>query len=431
MTQIVTHFLTKHHFSVNPSDYNIIPALRADMNAKLGGDTSAWEDMTRTWLLPPDNPPKNERVIVIDAGGTNFRSSLVTFDANGNPTISDFKKTVMPGVAKELSKAEFFDAIADNIDYLKNKADRIGFCFSYSMTITKDGDGIPNSLSKEIKAKEVEGIPVGAALRAVLESRGWNKIRHIALLNDTVAALLAGAAGNGGKRYSSYIGFILGTGMNGAYIQPPLGGEERQIVVCENGKFGSFARSDFDAALDQKSQHPGEYMLEKCCSGGYLGPLGLVVLKAAAEDGIVSSGCAAALRGLNGLTLIELDGFLHEHGTEDGRFNKASFVEKSSNVIAACCKSADDAQVLFEILDALLERCAGYAASILASCLIQGGEGKTDPVCVLCNGTTFFKTYRLRERIESYLSRYADGIRYEIASKEDDITIGTATAGLV
>ncbi|MBQ7158616.1 MAG: hexokinase [Treponema sp.] len=422
MRETVLSFFTKHHFSVNAADYNIVSALRADMNAKLaGGKTNTWQDMNLTWMVPPENSPKNERVIVIDAGGTNFRSCLVTFDAEGKPAISDFQKTVMPGVAKELSKTAFFDAIADNIDYLKNKADRIGFCFSYSMTITKDGDGIPNSFSKEIKAGEVVGVPVGATLTAVLEKRGWNKIKHIALLNDTVAALLAGAAGNGGKRYSSYIGFILGTGMNGAYIQPAWKNEPQQIVVCENGKFGDFARSDFDEALDKKSQHPGEYMLEKCCSGGYLGALGLEVLQAAAKDGVVSAECAEALNKICDLTLIELDDFLHTANEQNSK----------ENVISACCKDENDRAILFEILDALIERCAGYAASILAACLLQSEAGKDEPVCILCNGTTFFKTYRLRERIESYLSKYASGIRYEIISKENDITIGTATAGLV
>ena len=418
MRETVLSFLKKHHFPVDAAAYNIVEPLMADMNVKLGGNQTAWQDMTHTWMLPPQNPPKNQSVIVIDAGGTNFRSCLVTFDKNGVPSISDFKKSVMPGVERELGKREFFDAISDNIDYLKNKATRIGFCFSYSMEITKDGDGIPRSFSKEIKASEVVGVPVGATLRETLLARGWNNIERISLLNDTVAALLAGAAGNGDKRYSSYIGFILGTGMNGAYIQPVLNGEARQIVVCENGKFGSFARSDFDAALDKKSQHPGEYMLEKCCSGGYLGTLGLEVLRAAAQDGIVSADCAAALSRLHDLSLVEMDEFLH---TPD----------KKENVIAYCCKDESDQKILFEVLDALIERCAGYAASILAACLKQSGAGKDDPVCILCNGTTFFKTYRLRERIESYLAQFADGIRYEIVSKENDITIGTATAGLV
>ena len=414
MRDSVSSFFTNHHFSVDTADYNLVRPLLADMNAKLGGDTSAWQDMTRTWLLPPEQPPRNQSVIVIDAGGTNFRSCLVTFGADGSPVVSDFRKGVMPGVERELSRQAFFDAVADNIGYLKDKADKIGFCFSYSMTITKDGDGIPHSLSKEVKAREVEGVPVGAALRETLAARGWH-VGRIALLNDTVAALLAGAA-SGGRRYSSYVGFILGTGMNGAYIQPALRGESRQIVVCENGKFGAVARSDFDISLDAKSLHPGEYMLEKCCSGGYLGSLAGEVLRAAAADGLVSASCAASLGRLPDVPLVVVDGFLH---TPDDR----------ENAIAACCATADDVAVLHEVLDALVERCAGYAASILAACLVQSGD-TDDPVCILCNGTTFYKTYRLRERIASYLARFAPGIRFDFVQKADDITIGTAIAAL-
>jgi hexokinase len=145
-----------------------------------------------------------------------------------------------------------------------------------------------------------------------------------------------------------------------------------------------------------------------------------------AEDGIVSSGCASGLRNLNELSLIELDDFLHGHAEKDADKEKASSVGK-------CCADEKDAAILFEVLDALVERCAGYAASILAACAEQSGAGKDSPICMLCNGTTFFKTYRLRERVEAYLSSYLapQGIRYEIVSKENDITIGTATAGLV
>ena len=67
----------------------------------------ASQDMIPTWDLPPAESPKNESVIVIDAGGTNFRSCLVTFDAEGNPEISELEKTSMPGIERELSKKEF------------------------------------------------------------------------------------------------------------------------------------------------------------------------------------------------------------------------------------------------------------------------------------------------------------------------------------
>ncbi|MCR5725080.1 MAG: hexokinase [Treponema sp.] len=426
MTDTVTSFLSKHRFPLPGEKRSIVDTLLADMRAGLSDPDKAYEDMIPTWMLPPADSPKNESVIVIDAGGTNFRSSLVTFSDCGTPSVSDFRKTSMPGVERELSKREFFDAIADNIDYLKNKASKIGFCFSYSMKITPDGDGIPNAFSKEIKAGEVVGCPVGATLKATLESRGWSKIDHIALINDTVAALLAGAAGvPEGVSYASYIGFILGTGMNAAYIQPEGSFDGRalkkQIVVCESGKAGGFARSDFDEAMDAKSQHKGEYQLEKCCSGAYLGPVALEMLHAAARDALVSEETAASLRALTSLTLIDADRFL--------------YAPRKAGCIADCIKNEADRAVVYELLDALVDRSAWYAANILTACAVQSGEGKdaSRPICMLCNGTTFFKTHHLRSRAEGYLEELLwreRGIFYEIVSKDDDITLGTAIAGL-
>lgn len=442
--------MIKNRFPLPDGERGIVNILLSDMNAGLKNLADSDEDMSLTWMLPPADPVKNERVIVIDAGGTNFRSCLVSFDAQGKAAISDFKKTVMPGVQREYSKTEFFEAIADNIDYLKNKASRIGFCFSYSMTITKDGDGIPNAFSKEIKAAEVVGCPVGSCLKAELEKRGW-KVDHIALLNDTVAALLAGAAGSEeGVEYSSYVGFILGTGMNGAYIQPEKdfglmeAGEgltaqvsggyrragaslirhvERQIVVCESGKTAKFSRSVFDETLDKKSQHPGDYQLEKCCSGAYLGPLALEVLHAACDEKeLLSAQTALSMRSLEHLSLIEMDEFLY------APFKKG--------VLSECIQSDEDRSVVFELLDSLIDRCAWYAASILCACVVQGGGGRdaSKPVCILCNGTTFYKTHHLKSRIEGYLNQLLwkeRGLFYEIVSKEDDITLGTAIAGLL
>lgn len=428
MLDAVTTFLKQHRFPLFDDERDIVAQLLSDMRAGLKNPADAYEDMIPTWMLPPAESPKNAKVIVIDAGGTNFRSCLVSFDGAGVPSISDFKKTTMPGVERELTKSEFFAAIADNIDYLKNKADRIGFCFSYSMTITKDGDGIPNAFSKEIKASEVVGCPVGATLCAELERRGWNKMQHIALLNDTVAALLAGAAGVAeGVAYASYIGFILGTGMNGAYIQPEaqFGDKSiaRQIIVCESGKTGGFARSDFDEALDAKSQHVGDYQLEKCCSGAYLGPLALEMLQTAAREGLFSAECSKALLSLPALTLIEASEFLY------APFTPANAIVRSLQ------PETNDRAVAYELIDAMVDRAALYAASILSACVVQSGAGRdaSKPVCLLCNGSTFYKTHKMRSRVEGYLETllWRDrGLSYEIVSKDDDITLGTAIAAL-
>ena len=41
-------------------------------------------------------------------------------------------------------------------------------------------------------------------------------------------------------------------------------------------------------------------------------------------------------------------------------------------------------------------------AAILAACVIQSGEGKCAdrPVCILCDGTTFYKTNKIFERVK-------------------------------
>ena len=424
----VSSFLLRHNFNAKIDVDACVQSILYDMDLglfKKGRKEKSGEDMIRTWMLPPEKAPKGQKIIVIDAGGTNFRSCLVSFDENGNASISDFKKTCMPGVERELSKVEFFNQFADNIDYLKNKADKIGFCFSYPMEITKDGDGITLGFSKEVKAPEVVGVPVGKTLVSVLESRGWNKISRITLLNDTVAALLAGrACARNGAEYSSYIGFILGTGMNAAYIQPAAekNGEsiEKQIVVCESGKCDKIGRSDFDLAVDKKTNGPGQFILEKCCSGAYLGKMGFELITTAAKEGLFSDETAKRVSALQDLTLIEMNMFLH-----------APF---EAGTVADLCADERDRKIVWELFDAAVERCAGYATAILGANAVQTGEGKNPlhPVAILCNGTTYAKTYNLRLRVESALYEYLTkkrGIFYEIVTAENDITLGTAVAG--
>ncbi len=420
----VNAFLSCHNFEVNKDINAVINSLLFDMNSALFGNTvnvKAGQDMIKTWMLPPKASPKNKSVIVIDAGGTNFRSCLVKFDSEGKPTITDLKKTSMPGIERELSKSEFFDKIADNIDYLKDKADSINFCFSYAMTITKDGDGIPNAFSKEIKAKEVLGLPVGKTLKETLVKRGWTSIKSVILMNDTLSALLAGTADiPQGTEYSSFIGFILGTGMNAAYIQKAKDGVEKQIIVCESGKCDKISLSDFDRQVDKKTTVPGQYLLEKGCSGAYLGHVVYEALIKGADWGLFTQKSCENIKKLTSLNLIDTNAFMHSP-------------LKKGNPVSDALTCDDDTRVAFEIIDAIFDRCARYAAAILAACVIQSDEGKDPcrPVCLLCNGTTFYKTYKLKERVTAYLEDVLvrqRSIYYDIVSKENDITLGTAAA---
>lgn len=428
MNNQVSAFLSAHNFVNHVDVLTVAQAIIDDMKKGLKKE-GADQDMIRTFCNPPEKSAKNQSVIVIDAGGTNFRSCLVSFDADGVPSISEMEKTRMPGVEKELSRKDFFEQIANNLEHLKNKSDRIGFCFSYPMEIQEDGDGVLLGFSKEVKAPEVVGSKIGACLKEALATHGWNSIKRITLCNDTVAALLAGAAcAEEGDRYSSNIGFILGTGMNAAYIQPDCDccNIKKQIVVCESGKFLKVNRSDFDIDFDKTTVKPGTFYLEKLCSGAYLGPVSWFALKAAAKDGLFTEKTAAAINALETLTLIEMDKFLHHP------YNKDCLLGK----IACEVASDEDVDKIFQILDAIAERSARYSAAILTACAVKTGEGKNaaKPICILCDGTTFFKTYKVRERVYGYLDEVLTrqlGIYWNIVSCDNDITLGAAISGLI
>ncbi|MCR5217503.1 hexokinase [Treponema sp.] len=424
MNKAAQAFLGRHNFQHHIDVNTVAESILFDMDEGLC-HRKAGQDMILTYSNPPESMPVNKTVIVIDAGGTNFRSCLVTFDDKGQPSISEMEKTKMPGVEKELSKKEFFDQFAVNLEHLKDKASQIGFCFSYPMTITEDGDGVLIGFAKEVKAPEVNGCHVGAELKKALKEHGWKNELEVVLMNDTVSALLAGAAGTPeGKKYSSYIGFILGTGMNGAYIQSEdarYPGLKKQIVVCESGKFTMLPSSDFDRAFDAKSQKPGTSILEKQCSGAYFGPVAWEMVSCAAKEGLFSAEFASKLLALPGLTLIEVDRFLH------GPYSSSHTLGK----IACESATAADYEILFDLLDAMAERCARLAAAILTACLVKSGKGQLacEPVCLLCNGTTFFKTYKVYERVKGYLEEVLvkeRNLYFEIVEKDNDITFGTA-----
>ena len=79
-------FLDRHGMSperIVPSQW--APRMRDNMERGLGGDTSALP-MIPTYLKMDGAVPKNRRVIVIDAGGTNFRSALAGFTEKGFET---------------------------------------------------------------------------------------------------------------------------------------------------------------------------------------------------------------------------------------------------------------------------------------------------------------------------------------------------------
>lgn len=395
-------FLKDH--KIHPSTINlqhIVDAFFGEMKKGLEGKESSLE-MIPTYIEAESEFKDGDKVLAIDAGGTNFRAAIVSFGSNNQVEIGEIIHKRMPGVNQEISAETFFKTIAGYIEDLAKKVEKIGFCFSYAVEIFPNKDGRLIKFSKEVQAPEVIGKMIGKSL---LETLG-NPSKKIVLLNDTVATLLAGKSARVEKSYDSFIGFILGTGTNTSYIEKNrnilkkggLDPNKSQIINMETGNFAKAPLTDLDLKFDNTTNNPSEYTFEKMFSGGYFGGLCLTVLQSAAEENLFSSEAAACINKVDSLTAEEANDFLMGRNSE-------------GNILMNCFKRESDREASSQIIDALIERASLMAAANLAAVVLKTGKGTEPekPILITIEGTTFYKLHKLQERFENYLSDYLSG----------------------
>lgn len=412
-------FLKAHNFSTSIAE-KLHQKIFSDMQKglKTGGADQA---MIKAGSAIIRNIEAGESVIVIDAGGTNFRSCLVTKNSNGLE-VSDFEKTSMPATDHELNKKEFYKAIADNISRLKDSADTISFCFSYAIAITENGDGKIIRFSKEVKAPEAVGTYLGKELLGELKIQGWKKVKKINVLNDTTALLLSSFVEAGTKNYKSHIAFILGTGMNSAYIN------KGQIIVTECGMFSDLCQSDFDLRVCSHTTEPGKSLLEKMTSGAYLGELAFEMISSACQENIFSKAFAEEFSKLSFVSTADFDQVLLPRQTSDSKKIMLS------HLMPALEKGAsEDSQILKTFLKSIISRSAFLTAEAIYAAILDADKNEKDsaaPVAIACNGSTFWKTPLLKEKVESRLKELLS-TDFEIIQIDDDITKGSFAAAFI
>lgn len=419
------------HHGLHASLYNmdkITKEMLGDMEAGLQGKPSSLP-MIPSFITLLEDIPVGQPLIVLDAGGTNFRSSLVTFQESGEISIEGFQKRPMPGIDREVSADEFYGILADHMLHIADKSDHIGFCFSYATEILPNREGIPLYFSKEVKAAEVLNKPLGEGLLQALKSRGVNiSNKKISILNDTVATLLAAKAKSSQKEYSGYIGFILGTGTNTAYLEEgsfitkidATYRQEAQIINMESGCF-HVVGGDLDQAFDASTKRPGQSLFEKKISGAYLGPLMRVVLQQAAQEGLFSAETAEGILALETLSNIESDDFMHNPW-------------RGKSPLTQIAKTPKDIATMVAIIDGVVERATKLAACNIAAVVLRGSGGKdpSKPVCINADGTTFYLNYHFAIRVHRYLQEFLvdkHGRHYEIIQVDNSPTLGAALAG--
>ena len=422
----VNAFLKNHKLRAGDIDFEkLVEDFTSEMDNGLKGIESSLL-MIPTYIGAENELLTGVPVVAIDAGGTNFRTTVITFDSYGKLNLEEVRNFKMPGLENEISKEDFFHTIASYVKPLINKSDRIGFCFSYATEIYPDKDGKLLHFCKEVQAPGVVGQFIGKSL---LETLGTPE-KKIVLLNDTVATLLAGKSKASGRSYDSFIGFILGTGTNTSYIEQninilknnTLDKGRNQIINIESGNFNLAARSDLDVIFDNTTNDPGKYSFEKMFSGGYFGGLCLTVLKAAADEGVFSEPAAQKLKLANNLTTGEVGSYAE---------NAAS----ASNTLTACFSDNDDLQNCRYIINSLIERSAKLVAANLAAVVLKTDKGKTAerPVLITIDGTTYYRLSGLKSKVENNINEYLSLKRkryVEFTEVANSGLIGAAIAAL-
>ncbi len=366
----------------------LISTFLKDMEAGLKGAPSSLA-MIPTYVSPAGELKRDTPVAVLDAGGTNLRGGTVSFPSGSTEAkIEHLEKGAMPGTSAYVAPDDFYGTFAAHLERTKPFAadPAVGFCFSYACEAAPDGDAKLLHWTKQIQAPEIVGQWIGAELKKRLSF----KPSKLLVLNDTVTTLLAGkACEKPGQRFSAYIGFILGTGTNVAYVQKTDGiaklapGEypTDMIINSESGGFDKIAQSKFDAAMDARSLDKGSQIFEKMISGAYLGAIGLEIFKAAAKAGFFKD-AANQLAAMTSLESMHLDNFCA--GFDNGKPNPLDKVFTNPN----------EAAIARRLAMPVFERAAILTAIHLAAFIIKtgGGTDSSAPVSVCIDGSTYYKT---------------------------------------
>lgn len=253
-------------------------------------------------FLPRPSGRETGEWLALDFGGTNLRAMIVRL-LEGKTEIVRMKKVSLRRAGiydytdKNTTAQELFDCIAKLILTIAPETGEmaLGHTFSFpARQITVDRARLIR-WTKEFAVQGVVGEEVNGLLYESLVRCGAGRIRPTAIVNDTVATLLAAA-------YTDTcvtVGSICGTGHNTAAVLP-----DGMVYNLESGNFDGLPITEYDWTLDMASLAPGAQRLEKMSAGRYLGD---IVTLAASEK-------LAPLRKGQPFTGEELGMILSDHG---------------------------------------------------------------------------------------------------------------------
>ncbi|KUI71970.1 Hexokinase [Cytospora mali] len=264
--------------------------------------------MYPTWVFGFPSGQEKGQYLTIDLGGTNLRVCWITLKGPSRDTevLQDTYK--LPKHIKTGTADELWGLIADSLSDFLDKHDLhgtedeplpLGFTFSYPVQQDYIDRGTLVTWTKGFDIKGIEGQDVVIQLGDAIAKRNL-AVRIVALVNDTVGAMIASAYNDP----ETIIGGIFGTGCNAAYMEnvgsiPKISstGLAPELPVAINCEYGAFdnshqvlPRTKYDIEIDQESPKPGEQAFEKMSAGLYLGEIFRLAIVDVYERGLIFKG---------------------------------------------------------------------------------------------------------------------------------------------
>ena len=337
---------------------------------------------------------KNQCVVAMDAGGTNLRLALCTTDGTGRVSIRNHRHYVMPGCEDEIDHKTFFRLLAGRLEPFAKESKTVCVSFAYPTEATPSLDGRIIRMSKEMRINGIEGLMFGENLQKALHNNGVPDCR-VLVTNDTVATALAGMTQE--NMADSFIGLVLGTGINTSYIEKTenirrpyaKGDGETMLINVESGNYANQPRGDLDISFDQTTKNPGKQTLEKMISGAYLGALIHHVIQASEQEQLLSDAFYGAFGRMICLGTTDLTLFIDE---------------QKSDLYDACLQTGDKIALL-HLIHSLIKRAAKLTALQVAGAAVKCGKGRLaqNPVCVSVEGSTYQRLPGIKREIGAIL----------------------------
>ena len=391
-------FIDRYSLSADSIDGEAcLEALLTDMEQGLAGKGNI--PMIPSYLSLDVTPQLGASCCVLDAGGTNLRAARAEFDSRGNCVLTDMVKAPMPGTRGQLSLDAFYGALAG---FVRDTGcpERIGFCFSYNVSLERNLDGILDAWCKEVDVPEAPGKYVGASLKRAIGP----DCRRVNVLNDSTAALL----GAHGRDPEVTLALILGTGINVCYPEqcariPKLPGDLKKdtvIISTEIGEFRGIPKNPFEEALIAATREPELAHAEKQCAGAYLGDIIFLAFREAKRLGLLA-----------------------------GDFPETVTLPGISDYLAGLPTALPDAPAPKQIAAALIHRAAKIAAILTAGAIVRSCPENT--VCAMViEGSQYEKLTGFAEAFRAELATLLEPRRItcHIRKTENSCLLGAAYA---